>query len=162
MDNSEFNKATNKPKFFSEFSMGELDFKRFDHWLQKVEMSSGVINSTALPILEMCQDYFAGLNVLYKLWRPIISVKDVKEALDGKIAEAKGLKRRWEGSVKLGSHISKVTILELVDILDGIHTKLMEIKQSIGLGIAVRRSYDTHERIKEGMVSKKIYSLPEK
>jgi len=51
---------------------------------------------------------------------------------------------------------------ELVDILDGIHTKLMEIKQSIGLGIAVRRSYDTHERIKEGMVSKKIYSLPEK
>jgi len=38
----------------------------------------------------------------------------------------------------------------------------MEIKQSIGLGIAVRRSYDTHERIKEGMVSKKIYSLPEK
>jgi len=162
MDNNSFNKATDRPKFFSEFSMGELDFKRFNEWLQRVEMSSGIINSTDLPTIEMCQDYFAGLNVLYKLWRPIISVGTVKELLDTKISEARNLKRRWERSNKIGSHISKKNILELVDILDAIHTKLMEIKQVIGLGIAVRRSYDTRERIQAGMKAQKTEGLPEK
>lgn len=155
-------KDTWKPKFQSEFSMGEYDFKRFDTWLGRAELSSANINSCEVPDLEMVQRYFSEINVLYKSWRSLISSADLKLELDNMINEAKHNKRIWEQSRITGIELNKKTIFELVDSLDSIHTKLLDIKQIIGLGIVVKKVMSTKERIKYGLNPKRdLLNLPE-
>ena len=162
MSDDDFNKANWKPKFQSEFSMGQYDFQRYNDHLKEVEHWCGEVNACAIPDLIMCQQYFAGLNKLYKLWRPIIAVATVKEKLDNKFDEARQEKRKWERAKKSGFPFSDISILKFVDILDAIHTKLMEIKQVIGLGIVVKKNMSVQERIKRGIRgNKNIGSLPE-
>lgn len=158
----DLNKPEFKPRFLSEYSMGELDFRRFDDWLKWIEKYSGEINSSHIPDLLPCQHYFAGLNVLYKQWRPIMAIPAVQKELDQAIETAKGLKRTWERNKKNNVPFSEVKILEFVDVLDKIHTKLMEIKQVIGLGIVVKRNLSTKEKIKRGVRGDRDFSnLPE-
>ncbi len=155
-------KETNKQGFVSEYSMGQYDFSRYNDWLKFIEKYSGEINSMAIPTLSQCQNYFSGINVLYKLWKPLISRKEIKEAYTKKIEKAKKLKRKWERSMVGGGMMSNTKILELVDILDDLHTELMATKQVIGLGIVVKRLYDSKEKIKSGMQKKVHGDLPEK
>lgn len=156
------NKPGFRPKFVSEYSMGNLDFDRFDKLIRFVEHWSAVINSTDVPKLEMIQNFFSGLVNLYDNWRVLISVKTTKEDLDKKVKKCRESKRRWESNVKNGMPFSKKSILSLVDDLMAIKTKLMEIKQVIGLGIVVRRNMSTQERIKSGMKrGSKFEGLPE-
>jgi len=158
----DFNKATWRPKFQSEFSMGGHDFARYNEHLKEIEYWCGQVNACAVPTLEMCQWYFAGLNKLYKLWRPIMSNAKVKEGLDAKIKEAREKKRLWERSRKNNFPFSDPLKLQLVDLLDAIHTRLMEIKQVIGLGIVVKKNMSVSERIKKGIRGdKNIGDLPE-
>lgn len=147
----ELNKPTWKPKFKSEFSMGEYDFKRFDTWLGRCELSSAGINSCEVPSLQQVQLYFSELNVLYKSWRSLISFPSIIEQLDGAIDAAKHLKRKWENCITSGLEFNKFTIFQLIDLLDSIHTKLLDIKQKIGLGIVVKKAMSTHEKIKFGI-----------
>lgn len=156
------NIAKYKPPFKSEFSMGELDFKRFNHWLEHIETYSSVINSCSVPLLDDVQYYFAGLNVLYKQWRCLISVKPVLAQLDAALKECRELKRVWELNDRMGTPFSTFLIHRLVDNLDAIHTKLMDIKQVIGLGIVVRRMTTTRQNIRMGIQGNKNYgNLPE-
>lgn len=150
---NDLNKAEWKPKYLSEFSMGSLDFERYNKWLQHCERWSAEINSTANPTLEMIQHYFAGLNVLWKLWRPIVSSKLKSETVDNAIEYTKKLKRTWESSARKGTAFSRKYKNDIVDALDSIHTKLMEIKQIVGLGIVIRKNLGTREKIKVGMQS---------
>ena len=151
-----------KPKFQSEFSMGEYDFKRFDTWLGRAELSSANINSCELPDLELVQRYFSELNVLYKSWRSLISSVSLKEELDNKINLAKYKKRIWEQTKLTGTPLNKVTVFEIIDLLDSIHTKLLDIKQVIGLGIVVKKIMSTKERIRYGLNPKRdLLNLPE-
>ena len=140
-----------KPKFKSEFSMGELDFHRYDDWLKKTDLSSARVNSCQVPTLEQVQNYFAELNVLYKNWVALISSQKIKDDIYNKVNEAKMQKRKWELSIESGIDFNKVTILNLVDVLDEIHTKLLEIKQLVGLGIVIKRVMTTKEKIKHGI-----------
>jgi hypothetical protein len=144
-------KAGFRPKFQSEFSMGQLDFERFNQHLKFIEYYCGVINSTDIPTLEMIQNYFAGLVTLYKLWRPIIAVPKKVEDFDNIILLAKDWKRRWEKSTSSGIPFSDVFKIKLADILDIFHTKLMDIKQVIGLGISVKKNLSTSQKIKAGV-----------
>jgi len=93
---TDMNKPGFRPKYVSEFSMGQQDFERYDLWLRFIEKYSGEINATEVPTLEQCQNYFAGLNVLYKQWRPIIAVADIKNKLDEAMKECRKMKREWE------------------------------------------------------------------
>lgn len=155
------NKAGWKPKFVSEFSMGSLDFERYNDWLKHCERWSAEINSTDNPSLDMVQNYFAGLNVLWKSWRPIVSVPSKVEEIDNAIKEGRKLKRFWEDSFKNNVPISLIKRRELIDLLDAIHTKLMETKQLVGLGIVVKKNLDTRGKIRAGM-RRSIYDrLPE-
>jgi len=140
-----------KPRFLSEYSMGELDFLRFNDHLKFVEMLSGEINSTDIPSLDMCQNYFAGLNVLFKLWKPIIASEGKITLLENSLKEAKNIKRNWEVARKNGMPFNDITKLKMVDILDAFHTELMNMKQIIGLGIKVQRNLTTKQRIKMGI-----------
>ena len=158
----EINKPVFKPVFRSEFSMGELDFKRFDIWLRHIEHWSSLINSCDVPTLEMVQNYFAGLNVLFKNWRPIIAVPRVTTEIDNAIKECRIRKRVLENNIIIGIPSSKILMLKLVDNLDSIHTKLMDIKQVIGLGIIVRKNIGTKQKIKSGIRTKSsMGNLPE-
>jgi len=156
------NKPTWRPKFTSEFSMGEYDFKRFDLWLGRAELSSATINSCEVPNLELVQRYFSELNILYKCWRSLISSVDLKNELDKIINDSKYQKRQWEQTIMTGLELNKVNIFNLIDLLDSMHTKLLDIKQIIGLGIVVKKVMSPQEKIKYGLnVKKDFVNLPE-
>ena len=159
MDYEELNKPGFKPKYTSEFSMGMLDFIRYNKWLEYIEHWSASINSTIKPTLEMIQHYFAGLNVLWKLWRPIVSIPKVATEIDDAIEEAKKRKRVWERLENSSQQVNPVLINKLVDILDSVHTRLMYIKQVVGLGIVVKKNFSASERIKKGMRGTSINKL---
>lgn len=151
-----------KPKFTSEYSMGQFDFSRLDKTLTQVDYLSAVITSTDLPQLELMQQFFAQLKNLYDNFRPIISNAKITEELAGYIKEGKRRKRMWEGSRRNGMQTSPVIILEFVDLLDNLKTRLYEIRQVIGLGIVVRRNMSTAEKIKQGVHGNKDFgNLPE-
>ncbi len=158
----DINKPGYKPKFVSEFSMGSHDFERYNDWLKYVEHWSAEINSTEAPTLEMVQHLFAGLVNLYDSWRPIIAIPIIVERLDEKVNEAKKKKRVWERLSKTNIPINPNLILQLVDILGEIKTKLMDIKQKIGLGIVVKKNLTTKQKIKAGINKiSKSDNLPE-
>jgi hypothetical protein len=158
----ELNKASFRPKFTSEYSMGELDFLRYNEWLKLTEHWSAMINSTAEPTLEMIQNFFACLVNLYDSWRPIIAVPNVAEDIDNSIIKAKNLKRIWENSLELGLPFNRKKRNDLVDLLGSIKTRLYQIKQVIGLGIVVKRNLSTTEKIKLGIHGDRNFDyLPE-
>lgn len=136
-----------KPKFFSEFSMGELDFRRFDGILKEIDRCSGMVNSCQYPTLRMMQDFLANLKILYDYFKPLISYKAVEEELEGLIKEGINLKRIWERAENINAPFSKVKIIQFVDKLNLLKTKLYTLKQYIGLGIVVKRAYTASERI---------------
>ena len=153
-----------KPKFYSQYSMGELDFHRFDYWIKWVEFWSAQINTTADPTVEQIQNYFAGLSNLYDSWKPIIAEREVTDTIDKNIEAAKKYKRILEQNHKLGLPYNRALIFYVVDILDATKRTLMDIKQKIGLGIIVRRKLTTKEKIRIGVRGYKIDEdgLPEK
>lgn len=159
---SDLNEKGFRPKFTSEYSMGELDFLRYNEWLKLTEHWSAMINSTAEPKLEMIQGLFACLVNLYDSWRPIIAVPSVAKEIDDAIEDAKNLKRVWERSEGNGMPFSKIQVYRLVDKLNKIKTRIYEIKQVIGLGIVVRRNLSTQEKIKLGIHGDRDFgNLPE-
>lgn len=160
--NASPNEPTWRPKYMAEYSMGALDYARFNEWLKHIEKYSSAINSTDSPTLEMIQNYFAGLNVLWKSWRPIQGNAVDIEKVDKMVAEARAMKRRWEDSLKTGLPLTKDFVQKVVDKLDEIHTKVMEIKQYSGLGILVKRTFTTSQKIKMGVQgSGSFEELPE-
>lgn len=151
IDINEINKPGWKPRFTSEFSMGEYDFKRINDTLIKVDYWSALINSTAVPTLEMMQNFFAELKNLSDNFRPIISVAKVTQEIDDIITVSKNMKRKWERASKAGIPTNEVQILKFVDMLNALKTKLYNIKQVIGLGIVVRKNLSTAEKIRRGV-----------
>jgi len=161
MDTTELNKPSWKPKFVSEFSMGQLDFERYNDWLKNIEKYSAEINSVDCPSIELVQAYFACVNVLWKNWRPIVAVPSKIIEIDDAIEECRRLKRYWEDSKRQSVPISLPRIRQIIDSLDAVHTKLMETKQMVGLGIVVRKNMNTKEKIRAGMRRWGYNDLPE-
>lgn len=140
-----------RPKFQSEFSMGEYDFARYNKTLINIDMLSGLVNSTAIPSLELMQKFLSELINLFDNFRPLISIPTKVEEFENLVKECADLKRRWEGSKRNGSPFSTRLIFQFVDKCKTLKTKLYSIKQVIGLGIVVRRNMTTAERIKKGI-----------
>lgn len=161
MDTGDLNKATWKPKFVSEFSMGSLDFERYNEWLKNTEQYSAEINSTDQPTLDLIQKYFSCLNVLWKSWRPIVAVPSKVEEIDNALKDCRDLKRFWEDSKRSSFPVNLAKIRQIIDSLDAVHTKLMETKQLVGLGIVVKKNMDTKEKIRAGMGRGGYDQLPE-
>lgn len=145
------NKPEFKPKFKSEFSMGALDFEEFALWQSRANLSSAIIQSCEIPTLENVQRYFSELNVLYKLWKPLISSVSLRQEFNTLKEIARKRKRIWEQSLSSGIEINKLFIFELSDLLDEFHEKLFEIKQIIGLGIVVKKYVSMKDKIKHGI-----------
>lgn len=158
----DINKVGWKPKFTAEFSMGEYDYKRINDTLVKVDEISSIVNSTDIPSLPMMQQFFAHLKNLSDNFRAIISNPIVIKEVDNLVLEGKKHKRIWEKSNKVGAGMNEVWILNFVDVLNALKTKLYYIKQIIGLGIVVKRNLSTAEKIKKGVYGDKNFSnLPE-
>lgn len=158
----EINKPGWKPKFLSEYSMGEYDFKRINDTLVSVDFSCAEVNSTDTPSLVMMQNYFARLKNLYDNFRPLMAYANVIEELDQIIEMAKGYKRNWERQSKVGMPMNQARIQKFVDLLNALKTRLYFYKQVIGLGIKVHRNLTTAEKIKKGVHGDKNFEdLPE-
>lgn len=140
-----------RPKFQSEFSMGEYDFARYNKTLINIDSLSGMVNSTAIPSLELMQKFLSELINLFDNFRPLISVPTKVTEFDNLVEKCATLKRRWESSKRTSSPFSKKLIFQFVDGCKELKTKLYSIKQVIGLGIVVKRNMTTAERIKKGI-----------
>jgi len=142
--------------------MGELDFKEFAMWQSKANESSAIIQSCEVPNLETVQAYFSQLNVLYKLWKPLMSSIRLRKEFNEIKLESRKKKRIWEQNINSGTPINKIFIFQLIDLLDDFHEKLLETKQIIGLGIVVKKVLSTKEKIRYGIKPKSDLSdLPE-
>ena len=151
-----------KPRFTSEFSMGQFDFARLDKTLTQVDYLSAIITSTHIPSLDMIQQFLAQLKNLYDNFRPIMSNATITRELDEVIKEAKFKKRMWENAVRSGTPMNEKQILAFVDLLDAFKTRLYDLRQTIGLGIQVRRNMSIAEKIKHGVHGHNDFSnLPE-
>lgn len=150
-----------KPFLQAEFPMWGYDYARLNNWLMWIEYWSAVINSKETASLDELQNYFASLNVLYKALRVLLSNKEQIKDYDEYVARAKKIKRTLEAQNRMsGAMLSKGLIIELTDILDKIHTALMELRQVVNLGIPVRITKSSADRIKEGFRSTKKPELP--
>lgn len=162
MESEDVVKNSWKPKFTSEFSMGQFDFARLDKTLTQVDYLSALITSTDIPTLEMMQQFLAQLKNLYDNFRPIMGNAIIKGELDAVVKDAKLRKRKWEDSVRSGIPMNRRQILDFVDLLDAFKTRLYDIRQVIGLGIQVRRNMTIAEKIKRGVHGHSDFSnLPE-
>lgn len=157
------NKFNWKPRYFSEFSMGELDFQRHHICLSKCDEVASWVNSTHLPSLELMQQYLAALTNLHDNIRPIIASDKIKEDFDTKIKEGVKMKRAWENEFNQNIPRSPRKIIDFVDLCNELKKDLYDIRQKVGLGIVVRKNMDTRERIKMGMHrnKSKIDNLPD-
>lgn len=144
-------KASWRPKFQSEYSMGELDFMRYNETLKNIDLLSARVHSTFTPELELMQNFFSELINLYDDFRPLISNGIIMKEFDDLIANGVIKKRKWERSMKANMPINKVIIFEFVDLCRMLKTKLYSIKQVLGLGIQVKRMMTTAEKIKRGI-----------
>lgn len=161
-ENTGNEKATWRPKFLSEFSMGQLDFNRYDKTLTELDAISAAVNSYHVPTLELMQQFLAHLINLYDNWRPLISIGTVADELDNLIKEGISKKRVWERLQRQNVQMNEKRILEFVDLCNKIKRRLLQIKQVVGLGIVVRKNMTPSERIKKGIRGfGKIGSLPE-
>ena len=151
-----------RPKFKSEFSMGQFDFVRYNRWLEFVEHYHGTVASSAVPQLDDMQKLFAGLSILFYCWKVLISSEKTRNEIKAKFLDAKKRKRKWEENIKNGCPPGIMFIFEFQDLLEGLYEQLMEIKQIVGLGIVVKKVMTTTEKIEEGIRGdKKMDDLPE-
>jgi len=149
------------PEFKAQFDMGQLDYERYNTWLEQCDKHSALINSSAMPTLQDVQNYFSALNVLYISWKTLI-FSTIQKEIEAKINKCKMDKRLWENNISSGMPMNKVIILRLVDTLNELHGQLMDIKQKIGLGIRVKRTMSTAEKIKTGIHGNSDFeNLPE-
>lgn len=155
--------STYRPKFYSEYSMGSLDFERFNYWIKEADMWNAKINAKLVPELAEIQGFFSALFVLFTNWKAIIALPQIQEEYMKLFEDAKKMKRTWERNVKMGIHVGDNVAIQLGDLLCHIHIKLMETKQIIGLGIAVKKNLSIQERIKKGVRGSKddFSDLPE-
>ena len=147
-----------RPKYQSEFSMGQYDFARYDKTLINIDQLSGIVNSTALPTLELMQKFLSELVNLYDDFKPLIANGKLQEGYDDIIKELVELKRKWEQTKRTGVPFSKKMVFKFVDKCRELKTKLYSTKQVIGLGIVVRRNMTTAERIKKGVRGDKNFN----
>jgi hypothetical protein len=162
VDLQDFNKPGWRPKFQSEYSMGELDFQRFNNTLVKIDELSAMVHSCHIPQLELMQQFFSHLVNLYDDFRPLISTENISLEFDEVILRGVELKRIWESSNKSGLPMNQFKIFEFVDLCKVLKTKLYSIKQVIGLGIMVRRNMTTSEKIRNGVHGDRSFrGLPE-
>jgi hypothetical protein len=141
-----------KPKFLmkSEFSMGQYDFIRYDKILTTMDQLAievGMMNVDAL------KGFHAVLWELYKNFRPIIidakrtdyekRFREIKGKINQEISRSRGLEED-SGELTVSD--------EIIDELDNLQMDLLEIKQLIGLGIMLGRTYTKEELIAKGLV----------
>jgi len=161
-ESPDLNKAGYRPKFLSEYSMGQFDFERYNQWLKYIEHWSSEINSVYIPTLDMIQHLYSGLNILYDSWRPLIAVKNITEEIDNAFEFARDKKRIWEKSIHSGLTPSDNFVHILTDKLMEIKRRLMGMKQVLGLGIMVKRNFNITDKIKAGMGrGEKLGGMPE-
>lgn len=136
-----------KHRFKSEFSMGELDFQRFDTLLKFIDAYSFRLR---MGHYQYMKHLYSLLCILYNYWKPVLydsnEVIEIDTIIDEleislPIAE-KVLEDETEPTVFINKISTKVLSL---------HKKIMNLKQDVGLGIVVKSEMSNRKMIKLGV-----------
>ena len=135
----------------SEYTMGELDFMRYDRTLRNIDVCCAELNKTAKPTLEIYRAWFAELNNLYDDLYPIVTSRALQESIDEYKDKTLSQQKIWEQHLANGNNPSLKFIWNALDAINGFKRDLYFLKQHIGLGIRVMKKMTTKEKIKLGM-----------
>ena len=135
----------------SEYTMGELDFIRYDKTLNNVDFICSEMNRTSNPSIEIYRALFAELNNLYDDLYPIVTSKALQESIDEKKSATITQKKIWEQNMANGNRPSLQFIWKAIDTINDFKRELYFVKQHLGLGIKVMKKMSTREKIKLGM-----------
>lgn len=135
-----------KPNMKSEFSMGMLDFQRYDMILRSIdEMSIQVSMSNPQALIP----FYAALWDLYKNFRPVL-IPIAMEKYDKQFNEVKNLVYN-EMNVSNDANDSCSISQEIIEKLDNLHIDLLQMRQIIGLGIVLTQDLSFEERLRKGL-----------
>jgi len=129
-------KSTWKPAYTAQYSMGELDYMRYDALLKLADEMTIIIKCRSTPearseAYHIVEPYYSVLYTLYLNWRALIrDLKKFDELFD-KIDKSMNDWRKQTGTKQFPN--------TLADSLVNIYKELLNIKQLIGLGINVRK-----------------------
>lgn len=137
-----------KPRLKSKFSMGELDFIRFDKMLTQADE---LAHQTRVKDSESLAPYYSILKQIYINFRPIIFQTQRKkfdecfERAEQQIETWRAQRgwRRADKDLPFGNEIGK--------LLERLHIELLDIKQITGLGIAVTKEVAEKLKMKRVM-----------
>lgn len=137
------------PIFQSEYSMGELEFKRFHALFIFKDYCALQVNSLNLSY---CQRYYAALRQIYKNIRWLLPVK-IKEKLDKAFPILRDLINKEVLSRAKNIHYGTINDIKykLLDLFDEIDMELMSVKQLSGLGITVRKKESKYAKAKRAL-----------
>lgn len=148
-----------RPRLRSVFSMGQLDFFRFDAILKQIDMVAINIQvpDNIIQDKNILWQYFGGLYVFYLNIRPNIIAESGKKKDDGKKSEdlqkamdkyfldARASLRLWMRNAKP----NRETIpFDIVEKLERMHMILMELKQQLGIGIEMKGRIDIDAKLR--------------
>lgn len=147
-----------RPRLKSKFSMGELDFIRYDMLLKNLDTIA--FNARHSPECEkLLMPWYSALYELYLNFRPIlyetskqeldINFRSLRSAIDTELFRINHNKSDM-GRVWAKSSATSVSYY-LIDKMDKVQMKLMEIKQICGLGISVKKEFSEKRLIKENL-----------
>jgi dsDNA-specific endonuclease/ATPase MutS2 len=117
-----------KPKFKAEFTMWGLDYERLD----------GLLNEAH----ELAIDVKSGKRDFLVRWKNV--VEEIYKFLHPLLYET--AKRKFDSEIKAMKATTDMN--KIIEKLDDLHTKLLDIRQIVGLGIPVTRE--------EGSLKRKI------
>jgi len=135
-----------KPRFKSEFSMGQLDFERYHEMLMVMDR---VASRARMFESDSIIPFYSILKELYKNWRPIV-FETKRKTIDASFEKVDKdiIKWRNDQSRRFGNPNSPMASfpIEILKGLEDIQTDILEIKQVIGLGIRVEKDLTPKKR----------------
>src|SRR3990167_385200 len=130
-----------RSKLRSEYNMGEYDFERF-HQILKIIDEYGF--RVKMNDINAIQPYLAAMKQLFINLRCYM-VEPTRRLLDDLFAEIEN--ELYNISRKKSNQIPKL----LIEALEDINIKLIEVKQFIGLGILVSRQFSAKTKLRKAM-----------
>ena len=138
----ESKKLDYKPAYKAEFNMGLLDYNRIDEYLKAADFYMFEIRQGNLTNLH---PWYSKLRGIYTYLKSV-AYETKKADLDAKFLEVENT--IWEMKQKKGRKIADIAFIRK---LEELQDELYHLRQMVGMGIAVSKSYTNEERLSKAL-----------
>lgn len=139
---AESKKIEYKPAYKAEFNMGLLDYNRLDEYLKRVDFYMIAIRQGNLKHLHV---WYSTLRQIYSYLRSV-AYEGKKADLDAAFTTIE--KEIWDMKEKSGRVKSD---LNFIKKLEKLQDDVYHLRQLVGMGIAVSKSYSNEERLEKAL-----------